>query len=193
MSGEVEIQEGADLPIVQEPKSGSLLVSLPANSSFVSLTNPNIMLNPSALETPPRFGSSIKNSHLELGKYGSSSVLQQMLSSSADKNVKFDGISTPMIHHGSHMNITPLKETSRTPLEVPPNSNLLHNLFDKMSPEREQYGFAKQLRNTSPPYSHSITADPVALFGGSNGLPNDRNDGPRTKNSKDDPVDIARR
>ena len=201
MSGEVEIQERADLPMVQEPKSGSLLVSLAANSSFVSLTNRNIMLNPSALETPPRFGSSIKNSHLELGKYGSSSVLQQMSCSSpertqqhqvsVDKNVKFDGISTPMIHHGSHMNITPLKETSRTPLEVLPNSNLLHNLFDKMSPEREQYGFAKQLRNTSPPYSHRITANPVALFGGNNGLPNDRNDGPRTKNSKDDLMDIA--
>ncbi|KAF9689782.1 hypothetical protein SADUNF_Sadunf01G0128000 [Salix dunnii] len=191
MSGEVEIQERANHPMVQEPKSGSLLVSLPTNSSFVSLTNPNIMLNPSALETPSRFGSSIKNSHLELGKYGSSSVLHQMLSSSVDKNVKFDGISTPMIHHGSHMNITPLKETSRTPLEVLPNSNLLHNLFDKMSPEREQYGFTKQLRNTSPPYSHRITANPVALFGGNNGLPNDRNDGPRTKNSKDDPMDIA--
>ncbi|KAJ6714955.1 E3 UBIQUITIN-PROTEIN LIGASE HOS1 [Salix viminalis] len=201
MSGEVEIQERADLPMVQEPKSGSLLVSLPANSSFVSLTNHNIMLNPSALETPPRFGSSIKNPHLELGKYGSSSVLHQRLSSSPErtqqrqvslnKNVKFDGISTPMIHHGSHMNITPLKETSRTPLEVLPNSNLLRNLFDKTSPEREQYGFAKQLRNTTPPYSHRITANPVALFGGSNGLPNDRNDGPRTKNSKDDLMDIA--
>ncbi|KAJ6711912.1 E3 UBIQUITIN-PROTEIN LIGASE HOS1 [Salix purpurea] len=201
MSGEVEIQERADLPMVQEPKSGSLLVSLPTNSSFVSLTNRNIMLNPSALETPPRFGSSIKNPHLELGKYGSSSVLHQRLSSSPDrtqqrqvsvnKNVKSDSISTPMIHHGSHMNITPLKETSRTPLEVLPNSNLLHNLFDKTSPEREQYWFAKQLRNTTPPYSHRITANPVALFGGSNGLPNDRNDGPRTKNSKDDLMDIA--
>ncbi|KAJ6308626.1 hypothetical protein OIU76_018249 [Salix suchowensis] len=201
MSGEVEIQERADLPMVQEPKSGSLLVSLPANSSFVSLTNRNIMLNPSALETPPRFGSSIKNPHLELGKYGSSSVLHQRLSSSPErtqqrqvsvnKNVKFDSISTPMIHHGSHMNITPLKETSRTPLEVLPNSNLLRNLFDKTSPEREQYWFAKQLRNTTPPYSHRITANPVALFGGSNGLPNDRNDGPRTKNSKDDLMDIA--
>ncbi|KAJ6394248.1 hypothetical protein OIU77_023468 [Salix suchowensis] len=85
MSGEVEIQERADLPMVQEPKSGSLLVSLPANSSFVSLTNRNIMLNPSALETPPRFGSSIKNPHLELGKYGSSSVLHQRLSSSPER------------------------------------------------------------------------------------------------------------
>jgi E3 ubiquitin-protein ligase HOS1 len=194
---EVEIQERADLPMVQEPKSSSLLVSLPANS----LTNHNIMLKPSALETPPRFGASIKNPHMELGNHGSSSVLHQRLSSSPErtqkrrvsvnKNFKFDGISTPMMHHGSHMNTTPLKETSRTSLEVLPNSNLLHNLFDKMSPEREQNGFVKQLRNTSPPYSHRITANPVALFGSNNGLPNDRNGGPRTKSSKDDPMDIA--
>jgi E3 ubiquitin-protein ligase HOS1 len=183
--------------MVQEPKSSSLLVSLPANS----LTNHNIMLKPSALETPPRFGASIKNPHMELGNHGSSSVLHQRLSSSPErtqkrrvsvnKNFKFDGISTPMMHHGSHMNTTPLKETSRTSLEVLPNSNLLHNLFDKMSPEREQNGFVKQLRNTSPPYSHRITANPVALFGSNNGLPNDRNGGPRTKSSKDDPMDIA--
>ncbi|KAJ6963122.1 E3 ubiquitin-protein ligase HOS1-like [Populus alba x Populus x berolinensis] len=200
-SEEVEIQERADLPMVQEPKSSSFLVSLPANSSFVSLTNHNIMLKPSALETPPRFGASIKNPHMELGNHGSSSVLHQRLSSSPErtpkhrvsvnKNLKFDGISTPMMHHGSHMNTTPLKETSRTSLEVLPNSNLLHNLFDKMSPERKQNGFVKQLRNTSPPYSHRITANPVALFGSNNGLPNDRNGGPRTKSSKDDPMDIA--
>ena len=40
---EVEIQERADLPMVQEPKSSSLLVSLPASSSFVSLTNHQLL------------------------------------------------------------------------------------------------------------------------------------------------------
>ncbi|CAK7356332.1 unnamed protein product [Dovyalis caffra] len=198
---EVEIQGGADLSMVQEPKLGSLLVSLPADSSLVSLTNHNTTLKPSAFETQQRFGASIKNPHLEVGKYGSSSVLHQRLFSSPERthklhfnvnNLKFDGISTPGIHHGNHMNTTPLKEATRTLLEVLPKGNLHHNLFDEVSPERVQNGFAKQLRNTSPPYSHRITANPVmAMFGSDNGFPNDGNDRPRNKNSKDDPTRIA--
>ncbi|KAJ6394249.1 hypothetical protein OIU77_023468 [Salix suchowensis] len=169
MSGEVEIQERADLPMLLKLHRDLVHLSRILTWNWVNMV-------------PHQF--SIKG-YLAVQKELSSVKLV------SNKNVKFDSISTPMIHHGSHMNITPLKETSRTPLEVLPNSNLLRNLFDKTSPEREQYWFAKQLRNTTPPYSHRITANPVALFGGSNGLPNDRNDGPRTKNSKDDLMDIA--
>ncbi|KAJ7003442.1 E3 ubiquitin-protein ligase HOS1-like [Populus alba x Populus x berolinensis] len=198
---EVEIQERADLPLAQEPKSSSLLISLPADSSLVSQTNNNVTVKPAALKTPPRFGASIKSPHLEMGNYDSSSVLHQRLFStpertqkyqvSFNKNFKLDGISTPGIHQGSHMKTTPLKETSRTSLEVLPNSNLHHSLFDEISPEREQNGFPKQLRNTTPPYSHRITANPVAMSGSNNGLPNDKNDRSRNKGSIGDPKDIA--
>ncbi|PNT44298.1 hypothetical protein POPTR_003G079700v4 [Populus trichocarpa] len=198
---EVEIQERADLPLAQEPKSSSLLISLPADSSLVSQTNNNVTVKPAALKTPPRFGASIKSPHLEMGNCDSSSVLHQRLfrtpertqkyQVSFNKNFKFDGISTPGIHQGSHMKTTPLKETSRTSLEVLPNSNLHHSLFDEISPEREQNGFPKQLRNTTPPYSHRITANPVAMSGSNNGLPNDKNDRSRNKGSIGDPKDIA--
>jgi len=198
---EVEILERADLPLAQEPKSSSLLISLPADSSLVSQTNNNVTVKPAALKTPPRFGASIKSPHLEMGNCDSSSVLHQRLfrtpertqkyQVSFNKNFKFDGISTPGIHQDSHMKTTPLKETSRTSLEVLPNSNLHHSLFDEVSPEREQNGFPKQLRNTTPPYSHRITANPVAMTGSNNGLPNDKNDRSRNKGSIGDPKDIA--
>lgn len=197
---EVEIQERADCPMAQEPKSRSLLISLPADSSRVSQTNNNITVKPSSHKTPPRFGASIKNPHLEMGNNGSSSVHQRLFRTpertqkyqvSFNKNFKFDGTSTPGIHQGSHKNTTPLKETSRTSLEVLPNSNLHHSLFDVISPEREHNGFPKQLQNTSPPYSHRITANPVAMSGSNNGLPNDKNDRSWNKGSIDDPKDIA--
>jgi E3 ubiquitin-protein ligase HOS1 len=76
---EVEIQERADLPLAQEPKSSSLLISLPADSSLVSQTNNNVTVKPAALKTPPRFGASIKSPHLEMGNCDSSSVLHQRL------------------------------------------------------------------------------------------------------------------
>lgn len=201
-SGEdVEMPAISDLPMVQGPKSSSLSVPLPVDSSLFLQTNHLTPFKPSIPDTPTRLGGSMNNLHFELGNYGSPSVLQERLFTNAgrglkpqvslNKNFKFDGISTPGIHRVSLVNATPLKEISRTSLKVLPNGPLHYDQFDEVSPEVDRSGFTNQLRNPSPLYSRRVTANPVAISGSNGGLPNDRDGRSWNATSGDDPMDIG--
>ncbi|XP_021631902.1 E3 ubiquitin-protein ligase HOS1 isoform X2 [Manihot esculenta] len=214
VSGEqVKAPVKSDLPMLERPKSSSLLIPPNADSSLFLQTNHKTPFNSSVLESPTRLDGSINKSQFELGNSGSPSILQERLFTTARKGVKpqmsnhkndkYDKTPTHGIPRVSHMSAAPLKDISRTSLGVLADNDLHHGPFDSDLPEMEQYGFTEQLQKRNPHYSLKVTANVIAISGGNGGFPTDsvqvagkkihpkRSDGLWGTTSGDDAMDIG--
>ncbi|EOY24269.1 HOS1 [Theobroma cacao] len=175
---EDEMPARSSLPELQEPKSACLLVPSTSDSIFLRTDHMATPLRPPVFEIPKIFGGYVNNSHIQAGNQGSSSILRGRLFADAErvsnvevaKNIKFDDISSPGLCRASLTYATPLKGISQSPSRELPNRHLQEKQSDKIISEGEQNGFVNQIRNTSPPYSRRVTANPVSTPSNSYGL-----------------------
>ncbi|XP_022736741.1 E3 ubiquitin-protein ligase HOS1-like isoform X2 [Durio zibethinus] len=175
---EDEMPARSCLPELQEPKLAGFLVPSTSDSIVLHPDHAATPLRPPVFEIPKILGGNVHISHVEPGNHGSASILQGRLFGDAErvssvevgKNFKFEDISSPGIHLISPAYATPLKGISWSSSRELPNRHLQERQSDKIISEAEQNGFVNQVRNTSPPYSRRVKANPTSTASSNYGL-----------------------
>ncbi|GKV10832.1 hypothetical protein SLEP1_g22143 [Rubroshorea leprosula] len=177
---EADIPVNSDHPESFVSKATSLLV--PSTSDSIVLQSDHIAtpMRTSVFENSNVLVDSVSNSHIGTDDFRSSSVLQgslfldaeraTKLEFGASRSFKFGNISTPGICGSSSPFSMPLKGTTMSSSKGLQNRHPQEKQSLQITSEEEQNGFINQVRNTSPPYSRRVTANPVSTLSSNSGF-----------------------